>query len=178
MLYSWQQTCAFGSAVAFALCVSDAAGRRRILPFTRGWVAHSSRTLRTGKKNPASARWRSWPQALKSHFRSSSPDYESLGHRLPAQARPLILECQRYAQSSARVLWARIQAHAGLYPCWPRFPQQSAPTIVPVHAKKQSWKRPQSPAVSPVVFLWPVHSADRRGPFLESMLSQTPPSRR
>jgi len=60
MLYLWQLTCAFGSAVAFAACVSDAAGRKRILPFTRDWGARSSQTLRTGKRSPASGLWKSW----------------------------------------------------------------------------------------------------------------------
>jgi hypothetical protein len=76
MLYSWQLTCPFGLAVAFAPCVSGAAGRRRILPFAQDWGAHSSRTLRTERKNPASARWRYWQRVLKSHFHSYSPDCE------------------------------------------------------------------------------------------------------
>jgi hypothetical protein len=65
MLYSWQLTCALGSAVAFALCVRDAAGRRRILPFTRDWGAHSSRTLRMGKKSRASVRWENGDLSLR-----------------------------------------------------------------------------------------------------------------
>jgi len=59
MLYLWQLTCAFGSAAAFAVCVSDAAGRKRILPFTRDWGARSSQTLGTGKRSPASGHWKS-----------------------------------------------------------------------------------------------------------------------
>ena len=70
MLYLWQLTCAFGSAVAFAACVSDAAGRKRILPFTRDWVARSSQTLRTGKRSPASGHWKSWLPGSKSRSHS------------------------------------------------------------------------------------------------------------
>ena len=53
MLYLWQLTCAFGSVVvAFAVCVSDAVGPRRIWPFTRDWGVRSYQTLENGKKEP------------------------------------------------------------------------------------------------------------------------------